>query len=76
MSKEMSVIVLGIFVALIPYLGIPGTWRTVLLVATGSAIAILGFLLRGEAISQGTRKTEHLPFVDSAGNPLGKSDEL
>lgn len=76
MSKEMSIIVLGVLVVLTPYLGIPGTWRTVVLVCVGIAITILGFLLRGEAISQGTRKTEHLPFVDSAGNPLGKSDEL
>jgi hypothetical protein len=76
MSKEMSVIVLGVLVMLIPYLGIPGSWRTLLLVVVGVAVTILGFLLRGETISQGTRKTEHLPFVDSAGNPLGKSDEL
>jgi hypothetical protein len=66
MSKEMSVIVLGFVVVIIPHLGVPGSWHTVLFAISGLAIAILGFLLRGETISRGMRKTDS-PFVESAG---------
>jgi len=65
MSKEMTVIVLGIFVVVAPYLGIPGEWRTALLVMAGLAIAVIGFLLRGEALSRGTHAGDSAPFADS-----------
>jgi hypothetical protein len=52
MSKEMTVIALGILVVVTPYLGIPGTWKTVILVLTGAAIAGIGFLLRGETLAR------------------------
>ncbi|MDO8518283.1 MAG: hypothetical protein Q7S26_03275 [bacterium] len=75
MSKETSIIVLGVWVVIVPYLGVPASWRTVLLVLSGAAIATLGFLLRGEAMTSGPlpRKTrggrvsssfvEHIPPV-------------
>ena len=66
MSKEMSVIVLGFLVVVIPHLGVPGSWHTVLFTVAGLAIAILGFLLRGETISRGGRNTNG-PFVESTG---------
>ena len=46
----MTVIILGIAVIVVPYLGFPGSWRTLILVALGAAVAIIGFLLRGEAL--------------------------
>lgn len=52
MSKEMTVILLGLLVAITPYLGIPGSWKTVLLVLSGLGIAAAGFLLRGESIGR------------------------
>lgn len=55
MSKETGIIVLGVWVVIVPYLGVPGSWRTVLLVLSGAGIAVLGFLLRGEAMSKGPR---------------------
>ena len=52
MSREMAVIALGVWVILIPYLGVPGGARTVLLVLTGIAIAVLGFLLRADTVGR------------------------
>lgn len=52
MSKEMTVIALGIFVAVVPYLGIPGTWKTAIFVVAGLALAGVGFFLRGEALAR------------------------
>ena len=66
MSKEMSIIVLGFLVVVTPHLGVPGSWHTFLFGVSGLAIAILGFLLRGETISRGMRKKDS-PFIESAG---------
>lgn len=64
MSKEVSVILLGLFTALVPYLGLPGSWRTILLVITGLCIATLGFFLRREVLSRGgTHRADF--FVDN-----------
>ena len=49
----MTVIALGVLVAITPYLGVPGSWKTILLVLVGLALAGVGFLLRGEALSRG-----------------------
>ncbi len=63
MSKEMSLIVLGIMVAVIPQLGVPGGVKTVLLTVVGVAIAILGFLLRGEILSRKKDASESYPVA-------------
>jgi len=55
MSKETSILALGVWVFILPFLGVPGSWRTVFLVLSGIAIVILGFLLRGEAMAKGPR---------------------
>jgi hypothetical protein len=52
MSKEMSIIALGVWVIIMPYLGIYRSWLTVLMVLTGIALMVLGFLLRGETIAR------------------------
>lgn len=53
MSKEMLVIALGAVVALTTQIGIPGSWKMTILFAVGVGIAVIGFLLRGEAIGRG-----------------------
>lgn len=66
MSKEMTVIALGALVAVTPYLGIPGSWKTAVLVLAGLAIAGAGFLLRGEAIARAAGRGQG-HFVENAG---------
>ena len=75
MSKEMSIIALGVWVIVMPYLGIYRSWLTVLLVLTGITLMVLGFLLRGETIARehhSAPKTPrrarkpHLPFEEKA----------
>lgn len=53
MSKEVSIILLGLVVALIPYFGFPGSWRDGFLLVAGIVIAALGFFLRKEALARG-----------------------
>ncbi|HUD02695.1 MAG TPA: hypothetical protein VMR46_01565 [Candidatus Paceibacterota bacterium] len=58
MSKEMGVILLGLFVLVQPYLGVPNSWHTFFAVVAGIAIMVLGFLLRGEALGRGGEAKE------------------
>ncbi len=69
MSKEMSVIVLGLLVALVPLSGFPESGRTALIAVFGIAIAVIGFLLRGEVLARGSKKSDSHPFVESSAAP-------
>lgn len=64
MSKEVLVIVLGILTALLPFMGLPGSWRTILLVLIGIGIAVIGFFLRSEALGRGGESRNHF-FIDN-----------
>jgi hypothetical protein len=46
MKKETALIVLGISVALVPYLGIPWNFKTYALVAFGFLTSIIGVVMR------------------------------
>lgn len=59
------VIVLGLWITIVPYLGVPSSWRTALLVLTGIVVVVVGFLLRVDSLSRGSRRAEHRPFVES-----------
>jgi hypothetical protein len=59
MSKEMSIIALGVWVIIMPYLGIYRSWLTILMVLTGIALMIIGFLLRGKTIVEENHSTPH-----------------
>lgn len=64
MSKEVSVIILGLLTAAAPFLGLPGSWRTALIVALGVALAAFGFSLRREVLARGmSHSADH--FVDN-----------
>lgn len=64
MSKEVSVIILGLITAATPFLGLPGSWRTALIVVLGIALASLGFFLRREVLARGmSHSADH--FVDN-----------
>jgi hypothetical protein len=69
MSKEMTIICLGLFVIVLPYLGIYRSWLTLFMVLTGLILIAIGFLLRGEAMSRehedDHRSHNHAPNHDS-----------
>lgn len=72
MSKEMGIIVLGLWITISPYLGVPSSWRTVFMIVVGLAIVILGFLLRMESLAQRGKRSEHRPFAEN--NPADRMD--
>lgn len=64
MSKEMSVILLGVSVIIVPYLGVPSSWRTLLLVLAGLALVVIGFLLRAQGM-RGDKNSKYSTFVET-----------
>lgn len=64
---------LGVFVILVrTSLGLPGSWQTPLIILAGIAIAVLGFLLRGEALKRGSgtsRRAASYSFVEHTPEP-------
>lgn len=65
MRKEMLVVLLGLWVTFIPYLGIPASWRTISMVCSGILILFIGLLLRGEAISRGDSRRGKRNFLEN-----------
>jgi hypothetical protein len=68
MSKQTSVLILGIFVAILPFLGFPQSWRIVMFVIAGICIAILAFMLRADHLRREAElhirpKSDALPKV-------------
>lgn len=74
MSKEMTVIALGVLVVVTPYLGVPGLWKTAIFVIAGAALAGVGFLLRGEALARNAGEG-HDHFVENS-VPTTKHDHV
>lgn len=68
MSKEMTVIALGIWVLILPHLGVPGSWHTAINTATGILIICTGLYWRATMLSRGMRRSSHHPFVENTGS--------
>ena len=51
MTKDLVIIVLGIFVAVLPFLGFPSSWDRIILVVTGFSISLLMYVLRRDFFS-------------------------
>ena len=54
MSKGISVVMLGTFVAILPFLGFPQPWRIIFFVIAGLGVTLLGFLLRADHLHRET----------------------
>lgn len=46
MSKDPVILILGIVIAIVPFLGFPGSFETAIFVFSGITIAVLAFMLR------------------------------
>jgi hypothetical protein len=62
MSKETIVFISGILLTLAPFLGIPESWRTGLVVGLGVILILLGYALR---------RTTYLSKIDRGNGERG-----
>ncbi len=49
MSKEMLVFIIGFALTIVPFLGIPESWRQLIIAGCGAFLVLLGYLLRRAA---------------------------
>lgn len=69
MRKERTLLILGIWVAVLPFLGFPQSWRKILFLITGFLMIYLAYLFYLEAKERISKNNNHLKtFIDNMGN--------
>lgn len=69
MRKEKTLLILGLWVAILSFLGFPGSWKKVLFLITGLAIMYLGYLFYLEIKTRLKNDVNNSKtFVDNIGN--------
>lgn len=69
MRKEKTLFVLGLWIAVLPFLGFPNTWRKVLFVITGFCVMYLAYLFYLEVKIRLVKEIERSKtFVDNIGS--------
>ena len=71
MKKDISLITLGVWIVVVPFLGFPGTWKTIIFVISGLAVVLLTVLWRHELLRSGfpQKKGNHDVFVENGNVP-------
>ena len=68
MRKERTLFIIGVWVAILPYLGFYESWRRVLFVITGIGIVYLAYLFYTEAKIRLTKDENRVKsFIDNIG---------
>ncbi len=72
MSKATFVFVLGLFLIVLPYLGIPSVWKNYIYLALGIVLILVGYALRRtqyfNEINQGNGHLASDTFVETTQN--------
>jgi len=68
MRKEKTLLIIGIWVAILPFTGFPNTFRKILFVLTGLALMYLAYLFYLEYKARLAKDADHCKtFVDNIG---------
>jgi hypothetical protein len=62
----MAVVVLGLWVIVLPHLGVPHSWSVVITTLTGAIVIATGLYMRAKALGGGARRSTHHPFIENA----------
>lgn len=69
MRKEKTLLIIGLWVAILSFLGFPSSWRKILFLFTGLAIMYLAYLFYLEAKARLKKDINNSKtFVDNIGN--------
>lgn len=69
MRKEKTLLIIGVWVAILPFLGFPSPWRNILFLITGLAIMYLSYLFYLEFKARSSKDINHSKtFVDNIGS--------
>jgi len=66
MRKERTLCILGVWVAILPFLGFPNLWREIFFLLSGLALIYLSYLFYIEAQArQKKNQTDSKTFIDN-----------
>jgi len=69
MRKEKTLLIIGLWVAILSFLGFPSTWRKILFLITGLAIMYLAYLFYLEVKARLSKDINHSKtFIDNIGS--------
>ena len=71
MTKDVGILVLGLLVAAMPFLGFPGSIEQIIFIVSGLTIAALAFFIRGEQGKGGANTESYVQNGSSGGNVDG-----
>ncbi len=78
MTKETLVFVLGIFLSIVPFLGIPELWKQYIVVGVGALLILIGYMLRRSLyftrIDQGNGERSDDSFVETTRPLFGEKE--
>lgn len=69
MRKEKTLLIIGIWIAILPFLGFPDTWRKIFFIITGFMVIYLAYLYYQQfkdSISKGENISK--TFIDNIGS--------
>ena len=69
MNKTRILFLLGIWVAVLPYLGFPSSWKRVLFTLTGLGLAVYSYLLHREEREGAVSSGEFENFKENGNYP-------
>jgi len=68
MRKEKTIFLVALWIIVLPFLGFPGSWKTVISVLTGVALIYLGYLFYMEAKERLAKiENQAESFIDNIG---------
>jgi len=69
MRKEKTLFIIGLWVIVLPFLGFPGLWKTIIFILTGLILIYLGYLFYMEAKNRLAKIEENQTklFIDNIG---------
>jgi hypothetical protein len=74
MSKERVLFLLGIWVAALPYLGFPNSWRKFFFIATGAVLVYISYMLRKKNTDSVLSKISgHIETFSEGGDRVAQS---
>jgi uncharacterized membrane protein YuzA (DUF378 family) len=69
MRKERTLLILGVWVVVLAFLGFPDSWHKLLFVITGLALVYLAYLFYKQARSRLPKEDNHMhSYVDNIGS--------
>jgi len=73
MTLDALIMLAGAFVAILPFLGFPNNWDTVLLFIAGVLIIVLGIVVRREKNTSDGTPTQHSGDTFVENEPQGRA---